>query len=356
MADVLVIGNARADSHVDLIVRELRSRGARVFLLNPAALPSASETLLLGGGREAAGSIETAEGERVDLAAIEAVAYWTMWAGVEVPGMDDEARMLAEDEWVAWVTNLAFLTPNARWVNPLVPRLIGVPRLEQLRLAQELGLTIPETLVTNSPSEARRFVARHPGGVANKRLTNIMRPIRGFAISYQLLTTRIDLEALDAADPASIRFAPTVFQEYVPKDVEVRANVLEDRVLSAEILSQEDPQTTIDWRDYPLVQGPEGLDLDTSRWRARPTRLPPELERKLVELVRRMGLVYSAVDLIRRPDGEFVFLEANYGGAFGWLEEMTGLPVLAGYVDLLLGTRSNPPADVGSQGSPVANR
>jgi hypothetical protein len=353
MVNVLVIGDPRADGHVELIVRELRSRGARVVALNPSDLPSASETLTLGRGRPLEGWVESADGERLGLAEIDAVAYWTMWADVAVPGMDDEPRMLSEDEWVAWITNLAFLTPQARWVNPLVPRLLGVPRLEQLRLAQGLGLTIPETLVTNSPEEARRFVARHPGGVANKRLTNLMRPLRGYSTTYQLLTSRIDLEALDAADPASIRLAPTVFQEYVPKDVELRANVLGGQVLSAEILSQQDPQTTVDWRDYPIVQGPEGLDLDTSRWRARPTRLAPDLERTLVELVRRMGLVYSAVDLIRRPDGVVVFLEANYGGAFGWLEDMTGLPILARYVDLLLGVPAEGTLERGAGAAPA---
>jgi hypothetical protein len=39
------------------------------------------------------------------------------------------------------------------------------------------------------------------------------------------------------------------------------------------------------------------------------------------------GLVYSASDFAITPDGEWVFLEMNPNGQWGWLEEEAGLPI-----------------------------
>jgi hypothetical protein len=39
------------------------------------------------------------------------------------------------------------------------------------------------------------------------------------------------------------------------------------------------------------------------------------------------GLVYGAIDMIRIPDGSYVFLENNPVGQFGWVEGRTGVPL-----------------------------
>ena len=50
-----------------------------------------------------------------------------------------------------------------------------------------------------------------------------------------------------------------------------------------------------------------------------------------------LGLVFGAVDLIRTPAGEHVFLEVNPVGEFFWLERYAGLPVSDALADILLG-------------------
>jgi glutathione synthase/RimK-type ligase-like ATP-grasp enzyme len=64
--------------------------------------------------------------------------------------------------------------------------------------------------------------------------------------------------------------------------------------------------------------------------------LPAEVERRCVELTRRLGLVYGAIDLIVTPAGEYVFLEINPTGEYGWIEDATGLPISDAICDLLL--------------------
>ena len=332
---ILVVGDS-ADPHPELIVGELRRRGVEPLVLDQSKLPASRMSLTLRSPNALEGRITSSDDRSLRLADITGVAYWPAWVQIEVPTMSEEARLLSEDEWWALLGNLAYLTPNARWVNPIWMRMVGNPKLHQLRRAQSLGLTIPESLITNSPEAARAFVVDHPKGVANKRLANLLRPIRGRALNYRLLTTVIDSAMLSGVNPESITYAPVFFQEYVPKQVEIRSYVFGDRVLSAEILSQEDPETAVDWRNYPMTETPEGPDIDTSRWKCRTTELPSGVESKLVRLVSELGLVFSAVDLIRKPNGEYVFLEANYGGAFGWIQDLTGLPLLERFVDLVL--------------------
>jgi hypothetical protein len=45
----------------------------------------------------------------------------------------------------------------------------------------------------------------------------------------------------------------------------------------------------------------------------------------------------AAIDLIRRPDGELVFLELNGNGQFLWAEDLSGVAVSAAVVQLLVG-------------------
>jgi glutathione synthase/RimK-type ligase-like ATP-grasp enzyme len=45
--------------------------------------------------------------------------------------------------------------------------------------------------------------------------------------------------------------------------------------------------------------------------------------------MRRLGLVYGAIDLRLTGDGRYVFLEINPAGQFRYVEEQTGQPLAA---------------------------
>ncbi|HYP53826.1 MAG TPA: hypothetical protein VEQ42_09825 [Pyrinomonadaceae bacterium] len=51
----------------------------------------------------------------------------------------------------------------------------------------------------------------------------------------------------------------------------------------------------------------------------------------------RLGLAFGAIDLIRTPSGEHVFLEVNASGEWGMLERDLNLPVSEALADVLLG-------------------
>ena len=51
------------------------------------------------------------------------------------------------------------------------------------------------------------------------------------------------------------------------------------------------------------------------------------VSRRCAAVVRELGLTFGAIDLIRTPEGEYVFLEVNPNGQWAWIENYTGLQI-----------------------------
>jgi glutathione synthase/RimK-type ligase-like ATP-grasp enzyme len=117
------------------------------------------------------------------------------------------------------------------------------------------------------------------------------------------LITDAELELLD-----SVRLVPCLFQEYVPKRLELRVTVIGDEVFAAEIHSQDHEQARVDWHGQY-----DGVSF-------RKATLPAEVADRCLALARGYGLNYSAIDLVLTPDGRYVFLENNPNGQFRFVE------------------------------------
>ena len=84
----------------------------------------------------------------------------------------------------------------------------------------------------------------------------------------------------------------------------------------------ESPAAREDWRsDYTAL-------------RYEPITVPAHVTGAAHRLLDAFGLVYGAFDLILNQD-EFVFLECNAAGQFGWLSEACDLPIAAAIADEL---------------------
>lgn len=190
----------------------------------------------------------------------------------------------------------------------------------QLRLAHQLGLTIPTTLISNDPLEVREFYASCNGPVVVKTQTS-------FALYREqeqqvVFTSQFHEHHLKELD--GLRYAPMMFQEMLPKARELRATIVGDRVFTAAVESSQLPGAEVDWRR-------KGLEL-IDAWSPYP--LPSEVERSLLALARSLGLNYGAADLIVTPDGRHIFLEVNAGGEWFWLQSI--LPIAEAIAELLI--------------------
>lgn len=183
----------------------------------------------------------------------------------------------------------------------------------QLRLAQEVGLTIPQTLITNDPGDAIRFVEAQVGGCIFKAFQSP---------SWRIVETRKFHESMKL-DLGTLRFAPVIFQELVPLGRDIRIAVLRDRQFAAEVLHRA-PEAVLDWRLDPNVE-----------WN--PLSLPADLRERIAILMDRLGLLHGSLDVRQTPGGEFVFLEVNPSGQFLFLEQPDGTEIADAFCELLLG-------------------
>jgi glutathione synthase/RimK-type ligase-like ATP-grasp enzyme len=259
----------------------------------------------------------------IDLASLEAVWY-------RKPGMpsvaavsDRVVRDMCESECVDFLTSLWDMTGCRTVPAPPSVMIRSQRKAPQLQLARELGLHVPPTVFTNDPRRFLEFYRRHNGRIVSKITGNIhMRHYVGeqFARYTERVSTR------DVAHAKAIELCPMILQAYVPKRLELRITVVGERVFAAEIHSQASNRTAHDWRRY---------DLEVTPHRAHD--LPQSIARVCCELTRRLGLRYGAIDMILTPDDDYVFLEINPSGEYGWIEDLTELPISAAIAEELLG-------------------
>jgi glutathione synthase/RimK-type ligase-like ATP-grasp enzyme len=202
---------------------------------------------------------------------------------------------------------------DATWVNHPAREQVAARKVYQLRVAQDVGLDIPWTLVTNDPGEARRFAEAHrDNGVAYKTF---------LPATHDWRETRI-LRRPELDEIESVRYAPVIFQEYVPVTVDLRVTVIGAEILAAAIHCSETSYEP----DYRI---------DLNNARVQPFELPPEVRQRVNRLMSSLHLVYAAIDMRLTPDGRFVFLEVNPSGEWLFIEERSGQPITATFARLL---------------------
>jgi glutathione synthase/RimK-type ligase-like ATP-grasp enzyme len=203
-------------------------------------------------------------------------------------------------------------------VNPLHTLQIERCKPTQLVVAERCGLRIPATLISNDPEEIRSFFRAAGNGRVIYKTFNAFVP-----------TSLLTEELLSDAD--ALRWTPGIYQHYVEKDHELRVTVIGSRLFAVRIFSQSTVHGTVDWREAQWAPEGESSDLTFE-----PATLPKPVRDACRRLIRRLGLVYGAIDLIVTPGGEHVFLEVNPSGQFLWIEDEVGLPLLDAMSEMLI--------------------
>lgn len=222
----------------------------------------------------------------------------------------DEARKFANTEWTAGISTL-WNSFKVKWINHPDSIICSSNRIKQLEQAESLGLHTPESIVTNNPTELSNFYDQHNGNIIGKTLGSS----EGLPRNKMIFTTKITKKDLLRSN--SLKYVPTLFQEYVPKLTELRVTIIENTIHAAEIHSQKSVKTKHDWRNYD--------EFDKTPYVK--TELPKEISSKLIELIKIMKLKFGAADLIKTPDGDIIFLEMNPNGRWWWIQELTGMNI-----------------------------
>ncbi|XP_067042419.1 uncharacterized protein [Acropora muricata] len=226
-------------------------------------------------------------------------------------------RGFAEKEWQSVFHSLVPFLSHARWLNPLGPLQISKP--DQLKLAQEVGLTVPKTTITNHAAAIEKLF--DDGRVIFKALSP------PFTSTNDMVFTREITREFPSYFQASIAQCPAIYQELVERKSDLRITVVGREVFVVRIASQtlEEEKDRLDWRrkqdKYDIFSQAEISD---------------QLKDRLLEFHKRAGLVYGAYDFLE-CETDTIFLECNAAGAWLWLERAVGIQVSEQIARYLLG-------------------
>lgn len=325
-APVLLLTHSGDYYTIDLVEAALRRRGADALRVNTDGFPTSLSLTARFSARERS-FVLGVNGRTVALDRVPAIWARRLWPGALPVDVDPRyAGHCRQQSRTAFFDTLSLLE-GARWVNAIPPMLRAESKLLQLKLAQDVGFSLPDTAVTNAPDEARALYARNDEGAVTKLLGALSQTMNatGDFVYTSLLTDD------DVADLEGLRLCPQIFQSLVVKQYELRVIVVGGRSFAGAIDTSHTSRGGVDWRQTEPGSGVKWSEAS----------LPDDVQAKLYALCDALSLRYAAVDLIVTPEGEHVFLEVNPAGEWGWLERDLGLPIACAIADELLANETS---------------
>ena len=286
---VLIVTN-KTDITADLVVLEFQRRGTPYARFNTEDFPQKVQMSWMLDTHGPDGYIRLPQSE---LSLREVISIW--YRRPMAPDIDEAVQSpylkeFAHREAQEALSGL-WRTMNCFWMS--YPDAINSASYKprQLNIANTLGFKVPKTLISNSPEAVERFRIECEQVIAKPLFSGDIQYENERRVVFTTPVTQNDLSA-----KKNIQLAPTIFQEYVRKELELRVTVIGNKVLAASINSQEVPEALHDWRRA----SPNSLCF-------RPYNLPAPLSDKCVQLVATLGLTFGAIDMVKTPDGNYVF-------------------------------------------------
>lgn len=325
MKDAILILTNSSDAGADLVIERIRESKVTVHRFNTESFPLQTSMALHRKGGKVVGRFSLDSGNIVDLETVKSV-----WHRRPRPASVSTITHGGVERFIRDEANAAlwsfYTTSDAFWMNPPVigSALLEHNKLFQLQVAAELGIEVPDTIITNDPSELIEFCGRNGGEVAVKLIRGNQFK-RAFDEQLMLAYTHRMTEADLLERKDAIALAPVFAQEYVEKDYELRITFVAGQLFSCAIYSQTSDRSRTDWRRYDL-ENVKHVEHD----------LPQEIHNSLIRFMAKLRLNYGAIDMIRTPNGSYVFLEVNQAGEWQWIEQLTGLPIAKAIADALI--------------------
>jgi glutathione synthase/RimK-type ligase-like ATP-grasp enzyme len=314
MKTTLII-TERFDPTSDSVIQALNERGVPFLRWNLDTYPQESSLTYRASARGFHGIISS-DGRTVSFDQIGSVWYRASAPSGFPASLSSKDQEFALREAELVLTSLPAVT-GWHWVNEPRRDRDGSRKPTQLAVAQRLGLKTPRTVITNDPDCVRSFYRECRGNAIYKSLS----PAMNLEAGKLLFTSPLTEETLPQI--GLIQNTPGIFQELVQKDHEIRLTVVGGKMFAAKIRSQQDERTRFDWRVAALDLQYEATDL------------PLAIRDKVSAFMTAFDLVYSCLDFIVTPEGDYVFLENNPRGQYLWIENFTGMPITEAIADTL---------------------
>lgn len=301
---VLIVSSKIDSPTCEPVARELDNRGYPVQYFQADSVASGDVQLTLEIDRNSGISVSY-DDEVIDFATIGAAwfrrsTYLSDGNAATQMSLDIERKALQAAIWD--------LVPEDTWLNAPERISLAGKKISQLRIAQEIGFSIPHTIVGNNWKPI----------VENLTEQIICKP--SYPLLYDgekflsLYTTIFENDPL--ALPMERNPFPAIWQDAIKKEREWRVTVVGEDVFDAAIYTATDAKN--DWRQHQLTPGKVVFKAE---------RFPDDEKSKCLDFLAKFGLQFGTFDFIETPEGENIFLECNANGQYRWLEDMLGLPI-----------------------------
>ena len=251
MANTILFIGGTEDPHIQEVDKHIKTMDseAKVVLFNPGC---GSHSIEIAAGKLGPNCTIVVDDERITAESVRSV--WYRWAPAVFKADQDAedpkdlqafiATDFASKEWSSVIRSLASYLPHARWVNPVDAEEMINCKPHQMKLAQQVGLTVPQTNITNNPAAVGKlFEQVDHGRVIFKSLTRLSLP------SKMLLTSEITKE-FPTVSRSSITQCPAIYQELIERESDLRITVIGREVFVVRIASQilDEKKDRLDWR------------------------------------------------------------------------------------------------------------
>jgi glutathione synthase/RimK-type ligase-like ATP-grasp enzyme len=320
----LLIITSENDVHADVLVKSLKDTPVEPIRLNSESFISQSQYHFVWGADAKLTDRSLYLKDSLRSAKDVKVIWWRKPNDYQPhPTVTDPwAMKYAQEETKSLLLSLRGLFPEAKWVNDYHNLRLPSNRINQIPVAQELGIPIPTTIVTNGYEPALNFLQQYSDC--------IVKPMRysGFLhedTQYACFTRSIDVETLEEFRE-SIHLAPLFIQRRIAKKAEYRVTLIGKQhfVCRLDVGHLNDPDVAIDWR---VIEPDKVTHV--------PDILPDDYIQKLHQMLEIFGLNFGAFDIIRDNDDELYFIELNPNGQWYWVEILTQMPMIKAMTDLI---------------------
>ncbi|KYP15354.1 hypothetical protein [Flavihumibacter sp. CACIAM 22H1] len=302
MPHTLVISN-REDVSIEYLLSKMNDRGISYLRVNSEDIGSLHFNINPKGEK-----LCTFHETEHDLSTIRSVVFRRIPLKYNIQ-KDGENHKYLNHERKHFLEGLFLSLENAKWINPMFGTQIAERKLYQLHAAHRLGLRTPNSIITNRLTLALDFLKKESSAII-KPISNGLQVV-GEKV-YSIYTTEVNFESFADLQLAPVFDTPVFLQEKIPNQGDIRVTIVGKSVFAVKIIKE---GAEVDWRRPEVTKKYELI------------QLPIQLKEQLLNVNRHFGLIYSAIDLILTPEGEYVFLEVNPVGEWVWLEIELGLSI-----------------------------
>lgn len=318
MKMILIITN-KDDITVDYLIRDFRRNNIEYYRFNTEEIFSNIDLSIdISSGK--CHLFDKGKNMPIDLNDVESVYYRR--PGIpkleEVDDVSEQEKSYLIRESLSILDGLYKLLENRYWINNVYRIREAENKIFQLSIAKEIGFDIPDTVLSNVYIDIIEF--------SDSYEECIIKPVRSGNLNPLVADKIIFTNVLDknSIKEENISTFPVYIQNRIKKKLDIRCITVGTDVFAVEILSQQDDSAKVDWRKSEKYI------------EHRIHKLPCIIKRKCIEITNRLGLVYSAIDLVLDENGNYIFLECNPNGQWAWLEMRLGIPIAKTIEEMLV--------------------